>query len=66
MFRFIHFIYSMGALEDLIFGSSVAGMQNLNFQLLKKVRLPHRVNNITFNNFYIILRRAVTSVASTS
>jgi len=44
MFRFINFIYSMGSLEDLILGSSVTDMQNLNFQLLKTVWLPHGVN----------------------
>jgi hypothetical protein len=44
MFRFISFISSVGSLEDLIFESSVTGMQNVNFQLLKKVRLPHGVN----------------------
>lgn len=40
MFRFINFIYSMGLLEDLVFGSSVTGMQNLNFQILKVMTAP--------------------------
>jgi len=33
MFRFINFIYSMGSLEELIFGSLVTGMQNLNCRM---------------------------------
>jgi hypothetical protein len=37
VFMSINFIYNMGSLEDVIFGSSVTGTQDLNFQLLKKV-----------------------------